>query len=275
MSFNNPFGSRPVGGYSERMNRIPGKTVLITGASSGIGEACARRFAAEGASLVLWARRSDRLQQLAAELEEQSGRPVVTEGVDVRDRPAVFAAADRLKRDGVIPDVLINNAGLASGLAPVQEGDPDDWDRMIDTNVKGLLHVSRVVLPMMHEAGRGHVINIGSTAGHLTYPRGNVYAATKFAVRALTDGMNLDQAGSPIRVSSVDPGMVETEFSVVRFHGDEERARQVYAGFTPLSAEDVADAVLYVANAPPHVNVFDLVLMPTAQRNVYVVDRKD
>jgi 3-hydroxy acid dehydrogenase / malonic semialdehyde reductase len=275
MSVNNPFGSRPEGGYSERMNHIRDKTVLITGASSGIGEACARRFAAEGASLVLWARRSDRLRQQAAALENACGRPIVTEGVDVRDRAAVFEAADRLKRDGVIPDVLINNAGLASGMATVQEGDPDDWDRMIDTNVKGLLHVSRAVLPMMHEAGRGHVINIGSTAGHLTYPRGNVYAATKFAVRALTDGMNLDQAGSPIRVSSVDPGMVETEFSVVRFHGDEERARQVYAGFTPLSADDVADAVFYVANAPPHVNVFDLVLMPTAQRNVYVVDRKD
>lgn len=181
-------------------------------------------------------------------------------------RSAVRAAAG-------VPDVLPNNAGLARGFDRVQEADPADWDAMIDTNVKGLLNVTRAVLPRMIAAGRGHVINLGSTAGHEQYPRGNVYAATKFAVRALTEGINLDVAGTPIRVSSVSPGYVETEFSRVRFAGDEERARRVYEGFRPLSADGVADAVAYVAGAPEHVNVLELVLLPTAQRNVYVVDR--
>jgi 3-hydroxy acid dehydrogenase / malonic semialdehyde reductase len=254
------------------MNRVRDLTVLVTGATSGIGEACARRFAAEGAHLVLWARRHDRLERLAAELQQAHGIQVQARVVDVRVRQDVFAAAEELQDR--VPHVLINNAGLASGLAPFQESDPEDWDLMIDTNVKGLLNVSRAVLSLMYASGRGHVINIGSMAGHMTYPKGNVYAATKYAVRALTEGMNLDAAGTPIRVSSVDPGLVETEFSVVRFHGDAARARQVYTGFQPLSGEDVADAVFYVANLPPHVNVLDLVLVPRAQRNVYVVDRE-
>jgi 3-hydroxy acid dehydrogenase / malonic semialdehyde reductase len=255
------------------MSRIQGKRVLITGASSGIGEACARRFAAEGADLVLWARRSDRLQRLAADLQAEHGRTVHTTPIDVRDRDHVFDCGRRLAQAGSVPDVLVNNAGLASGLAPFHESDPDDWDRMIDTNVKGLLAVSRAIMPLMIARGSGHIINIGSTAGHLTYPKGNVYAATKYAVRALTEGMNLDAAGTGVRVSSVDPGFVETEFSVVRFHGDATRAQQVYAGFTPLTGDDVADAVCYVAGLPPHVNVLDLVVVPTAQRNVYVVER--
>jgi 3-hydroxy acid dehydrogenase / malonic semialdehyde reductase len=255
------------------MNRIDGMNVLITGASSGIGEACARRFAAEGAHLILWARRGDRLAQLSDTLEAAHGRPARVATVDVRDRKAVFAAAAELGEADVVPHVLVNNAGLASGLAPFQESDPDDWDRMIDTNVKGLLNVSRAILPLMYEAGRGHVINIGSLAGHMTYPNGNVYAATKYAVRALTDGMNLDALGSAIRVSSVDPGLVETEFSLVRFSGDAERASQVYAGMRPLTGDDVADVVCYVAAAPEHVNILDVVMVPTAQRNVYVRDR--
>jgi NADP-dependent 3-hydroxy acid dehydrogenase YdfG len=193
--------------------------------------------------------------------------------VDVRDRAAVGAAVAALVQAGEVPDVLVNNAGLAAGFDRFQESDPDDWDLMIDTNVKGLLTVSRAVMPLMIERGRGHIINIGSTAAHMTYPRGNVYAATKHAVRALTEGMNLDAAGTPIRVSCVDPGFVETEFSVVRFHGDSERAGKVYEGFRPLSGDDVADAVAYVAGAPEHVNVFDMIIMPTAQRNAYVVDR--
>lgn len=246
------------------------RLVLVTGATSGIGEACARRFAAEGARLVLWARREERLDALAADLAGTHGCDVATAQVDVRDRQRVFDQAQKLAE---APHVLVNNAGLASGLAPFQESDPEDWDRMIDTNVKGLLNVSRAILPRMYEAGRGHVINIGSTAGHMTYPKGNVYAATKYAVRALTEGMNLDAAGTAVRVSSVDPGFVETEFSVVRFRGDAERAKQVYTGFQPLSGDDVADAVLYVASLPPHANILDLVLVPTAQRNVYVVDR--
>ena len=257
------------------MNRIRGKLILITGASAGIGEACARRCAAEGANLVLWARRQDRLADLAGELREEAELEIRVAGVDVRDRKAVEAEAAEMREASLIPDVLINNAGLASGLAPLQEGDPEDWDRMIDTNVKGLLHVSRAFLPQMIELGRGHIVNIGSTAGHQVYPRGNVYNATKFAVRALTEGMNLDVAGTPIRVSSVDPGFVHTEFSLVRFGGDRQQADAIYQGFQPLLAEDVADAIHYVINAPEHVNVFNLMLLPTAQRNIYVVDREE
>jgi len=255
------------------MERMEDRTVLVTGASSGIGAACARRFGASGARLVLWARREERLRDVAAKIEEHTGRAVRTGTVDVRDREAVRMAAEALAAEGVVPEVLVNNAGLAAGLDPVQSGDPDDWDRMIDTNLKGLLWVSRAFLPHMIEAGRGHVINVGSTAGHQVYPRGNVYNATKFGVRALTEGMNLDLAGTPLRASSVDPGLVETEFSVVRFHGDRERAEAVYEGYEPLSADDVADAIHYVAAAPDHVNVFQIVLLPAAQRNVYVLDR--
>lgn len=257
------------------MSRLQGKLALITGATAGIGEACARRFAAEGADLILWARRSARLERLAAELPAAHGVRVDFHVVDVRDRDRVDEVAAVLVEAGQAPDVLLNNAGLAAGLAKIQDGDPSDWDRMLDTNVKGLLNVTRALLPAMIRRGRGHVINIGSTAGHQVYPMGNVYNASKFAVRALTEGMNLDVSGTGLRVSSVDPGFVETEFSVVRFHGDEQRAEAVYRGFQPLAAEDVADAVFYVANAPAHVNVADLILLPTAQRNVYVLDRAE
>ncbi len=253
---------------------MKGSLALITGASAGIGEAIARRFAAEGADVALWARREDRLTALADELRGRGTRAHAT-AVDVRDRGSVDEAARELLRDVGTPDILVNNAGLASGLSFVQEGDPEDWDRMIDTNLKGLLNVTRAILPAMVERGTGHVINIGSTAGHQVYPKGNVYNATKFGVKALTEGMNLDVAGTGIRVSSVDPGFVQTEFSVVRFHGDEDRAGAVYEGFQPLTAEDVADVVTFVATRPAHVNVHDVVLLPTAQRNVYVLDRKE
>ena len=256
------------------MNRIHDKLILITGASSGIGEACARRFAADGARLILWARRLDRLDRLADELEQAHGGHVHVAQVDVRDRARVNEATAAIAEAGDVPHVLLNNAGLASGLDPLQDSDPADWDVMIDTNVKGLLNVTRAILPLMIAAGRGHIVNLGSTAGHVTYPKGNVYAATKYAVRALTDGINLDVAGTPIKVSSVDPGYVDTEFSLVRFHGDAARAERVYDGFRPLSAADVADAIAYVIGVPEHVNIFDVVMMPTAQRNVYVVDRK-
>jgi 3-hydroxy acid dehydrogenase/malonic semialdehyde reductase len=255
------------------MSRISGKLALITGASSGIGRSCARRFAADGANLVLWARRRDRLQELATELERDHRVTVGIEAVDVRDRAAVGRAAQALAAAGRVPDILLNNAGLAAGLAKLQDGDPDDWDRMIDTNLKGLLNVSRAVLPLMLQRGTGHVVNVGSTAGHQVYPGGNVYNATKFGVRALSEGMNLDVAGSAVRVSSVDPGHVETEFALVRFHGDAERAGKVYTGFRPLSPDDVADAVAYVVNAPDHVNVADLIILPAAQRSVSVIDR--
>lgn len=252
---------------------LTGKRILITGASAGIGAACARRFAAEGAELILWARRLERLDRLADEIEQQHGRHVHIAAVDVRDRNAVLSAVDALVEVDATPDVLLNNAGLASGLAAIQDGSFEDWDRMIDTNVKGVLNVTRAVLPHMIRAGRGHIVNIGSTAGHMVYPKGNVYNATKFAVKALTEGINVDVVGTPIRVSSVDPGFVETEFSVVRFAGDEDRARQVYEGFQPLRAADVADAVHYVISAPPHVNVTQMIVVPTAQRNAYVLNR--
>ena len=255
------------------MSRVSGKLALITGASSGIGEACARRLAAEGAHLALWARRQERLTKLGAELERAHGVAVRIAEVDVRDRAAVNGAAAELLA-AQVPDILINNAGLAAGFSKIHEGDVDDWDRMIDTNLKGLLNVTRAILPQMVTRRRGHVVNIGSTAGHMSYPKGNVYSATKAGVRALTEGMNLDVAGTPIRVSSVDPGFVETEFSDVRFRGDAAKAKAVYRGFTPLSAADVADAVAYVLNLPEHVNVFDMIIVPTAQRNVYVVDRE-
>lgn len=253
--------------------RFHGRTVLITGASSGIGAACAQRFARDGADVILWARRLDRLQRLADRIESDTGMHVHVREVDVRDRAAVSDAAAALADGDAVPHVLVNNAGLAAGFDPVQDGNPDDWDRMIDTNVKGLLNVTRSILPRMIRLGRGHIINIGSVAGRMTYPRGNVYAATKHAVRALTEGMNLDVAGTPIRVSSVDPGFVETEFSVVRFGGDEDRAGMVYEGFRPLTGDDVADTIAYIAGLPDHVNVLDVAIVPTAQRNVYVVDR--
>jgi len=254
------------------MGRIQGKLALITGASSGIGQSCARRFAAEGADLVLWARRKERLDALAGELE-QTGVAVRTAAVDVRDRAAVSAAAEGLLRDTGVPDILLNNAGLAAGLSKTHEGDPDDWDRMIDTNLKGLLHVTRAIMPAMIARGTGHVVNIGSTAGHQVYPMGNVYNATKFGVKALTEGMNLDCAGTKVRVSSVDPGHVQTEFAEVRFHGDRARADKLYDGFRPLAPDDVADVVAYVVNLPEHMNILDVVVLPSAQRNVYVIDR--
>ncbi len=256
------------------MNRIQGKVVLITGATAGIGEACARAFADRGARLILVARRAERLAELKRVLEAEHAVDVRIEVLDVRDREAVLAFGHSLEAEGVIPDVLVNNAGLARGLGPIHEGRFDDWDEMIDTNIKGLLNVTRAILPLMVARDRGHIVNLGSTAGHLVYPGGNVYNATKFAVRALNQAMNVDLLGTRIRVSSIDPGAVETEFSKVRFHGDEERASAVYRGFQPLTAEDIADAVVYVVNAPEHVNIQNMVILPTAQRNAYLVDRR-
>ena len=256
------------------MNRLAGKRVLITGASAGIGEACARYFAAQGSHLLLSARRLDRIDALASELAEGARNrgpygTLSTSPTGTRCSRIV----DGLAADGLIPDVLINNAGKAKGLDTLQEGDLDHWDEMIDTNVKGLLYVTRAVLPHMVERDSGHVINIGSIAGRWVYPKGAVYNATKFAVRALSEAMNIDLLGTKIRVSSVDPGLAETEFSEVRFDGDTERAASVYSDTIPLTADDVADAVLYVANAPPHVDIFNLVMMPTVQRYPGYIER--
>ena len=257
------------------MNRIEGRTALITGATAGIGRACARAFARQGAHLVLVGRRDERLKALAKELTDESGVNVHIHALDVRDRDDVSRLAAELESAGVEVDILLNNAGKARGLDPLHEGDLDDWDEMIDTNVKGLLYFSRAFLPGMVARNRGHVINVGSTSGRWTYPKGNVYCGTKFAVVGITEGMNLDLAGTKVRVSSVDPGLVETEFSRVRFHGDDDRAEGVYQGYRPLAPEDVADAVLYVANAPEHVDVFNLVILPTDQRHSMLVHKVD
>jgi 3-hydroxy acid dehydrogenase / malonic semialdehyde reductase len=257
------------------MNRIKNKLALITGASAGIGEATARRFASDGCNLALWARRADKLAELANALRKEHGVQVSTDIVDVRDRAAVNDAAQRMVQDVGIPHILVNSAGLASGMANLQDGDPDDWDLMLDTNVKGLLLVTRAVLPRMIAEGRGHIVNMGSAAGHMTYPKGNVYNASKYAVRALNEAMSLDLLGTPIRVSSVDPGLVETEFSVVRFHGDRERAKTPYKGLQPLVADDIADVIGYIVNTPEHVNILDVLIYPTAQRNVYTVHRDE
>lgn len=250
------------------MDRIKGKTVLITGASSGIGYACAEAFADREANLVLAARRLERLEELQEKLSRRR-ISVHVRRLDVRDRGDVLGFAAGMKEDGIYPDILVNNAGLSAGLDKLHEGDFEDWDRMIDTNIKGLLNVSRAVIPLMVERNSGHVVNIGSIAGHQVYPRGNVYNATKFAVRALTEGMSIDLLGTKVRVSCISPGAVHTEFSEVRFHGDRERAEKVYTGYEPLTAADVADAVLYVTNTPEHVNILELLMLPTAQRNVY------
>ena len=255
------------------MNRIAGKRVLITGASAGIGEACARLFAEKGADLVLTARREDRITALASELAHEHDVQAVAYKLDVTDRAAVFSFVAGLATERILPDVLINNAGKGMGLDKLHEGDVDDWEDMIDTNVKGLLYMTRAVMPHMVSRDAGHVINIGSIAGRWASPKGAVYSATKFAVSALNEGMNMDLLGTRVRVSSVDPGLTQTEFSEVRFHGDAERAKKVYAGTTPLTPADIADAVAYVANAPNHVNVFNLVLMPTDQRHAMLLHR--
>ncbi|HOW58007.1 MAG TPA: SDR family NAD(P)-dependent oxidoreductase [Smithellaceae bacterium] len=256
------------------MNRIKGKTVLITGASSGIGKACAEQCAGCQANLILAARRFDRLQTLKNDLEKMHGIVVFIHRLDVRVRQDVENFVSQLAARDICPDILINNAGLSAGLDKLHEGNFDDWERMIDTNVKGLLYVSRAVIPLMIKAGKGHVVNIGSIAGHQVYPCGNVYNATKFAVRALTEAMNIDLSGTDIRVSCVSPGAANTEFSTVRFHGDTKKADMIYTGYKPLSADDIADAVLYILNAPEHVNIQNILITPTAQRNIYCVDRR-
>ncbi len=236
-------------------------TVLVTGASSGIGLACAQAFARAGARLVLCARRRERLTGLADSLDAE----VRILPLDVRDRAAVSAAVDGLDDGWRNIDVLVNNAGLAVGFGPLQDNDPADWDRMIDTNVTGLLNMTHAVVPGMVRRGRGHVVNIGSIAGHQTYPNGAVYCATKAAVDRITTGLRMDLLGKGVRVSTVDPGAVETEFSVVRFSGDHDRADRVYDGMTPLTADDVAEAVVWIADRPAHVQVAQVMLLPTDQ----------
>ena len=256
------------------MHTVRNQIVLITGASSGIGRATALAFAAEGARLLLCARRTDRLEALRHDAGTAGAANVHTFSLDVRDRSAVEASIDSLPEDWKNVDILVNNAGLSRGLAKLYEDDPENWEEMIDTNVKGLLYVTRAVVPGMVERGRGHVINMGSTAGHQTYANGAVYCASKAAERAITEGLKIDLIGTPVRVTSIDPGMVETEFSQVRFRGDHERAAKVYQNITPLQPEDVADAIVWVATRPARVNIHSILMTTIDQANSTVFNRR-
>lgn len=256
------------------MSLLQGKTVLITGASSGIGRATAHAFAAQGARLLLCARRIDRLTELVRELASlPSGPDVFAFRLDVRDAGAVAEILGGLPEEWRAVDVLVNNAGLSRGLAKFQDDDPENWEEMLDTNVKGLLYVTKAVVPGMIERGRGHVISMGSIAGHQTYPNGAVYCASKAAEKAISDGLRLDLIGTPVRVSSVDPGMVQTEFSEVRFRGDAGRAAKVYENITPLTAEDIAETIVWVASRPAHVQIHSIVMTTIDQASATVLHR--
>jgi 3-hydroxy acid dehydrogenase/malonic semialdehyde reductase len=257
------------------MTDLNGKIVLITGASSGIGRACAAAFAGAGADLILAARRRERLAELKADLEREHGIRTVVMPVDVSRVKSVEAAFGKLPAKWRAVDILVNNAGLVRGMEPEWEVSPEDVDVMVDTNVKGLLAMTRQCVPGMIERGFGHVINIGSIAGREAYPGGSVYCATKFAVRALSRGLKMDLLGTPVRVTSIEPGMVETEFSVVRFRGDTDKAAAVYAGMTPLTGADIADAVLYAATRPAHVNISEMLVFPTDQATARLVHRRE
>ncbi|MFD2873927.1 SDR family oxidoreductase [Mucilaginibacter ximonensis] len=250
------------------------KIALITGATAGIGEACAELFARENYNLILTGRRADRLEKLAANLNKKYNTEVAICAFDVRDREQVTANFEALPAKWKKVDVLINNAGLSQGLDPIQKGSLDDWDTMIDTNIKGLLYVTKVVSNWMVENGKGHIVNLGSIAGKEVYPNGNVYCATKHAVDALSQGMRIDLVQHGIKVTAIHPGAVETEFSEVRFHGDKERAKKVYDGFEPLVAEDIAETIYFVVSRPKHVNINELLIMPTAQATASNIVRK-
>jgi NADP-dependent 3-hydroxy acid dehydrogenase YdfG len=256
------------------MTKLKGQIVFITGASAGIGAACAAAFAQEGARLLLAARRLDRLRETVDALKEAGASDVHCIELDVRDNDAVTKAIAALPSEWKRIQVLVNNAGLSRGLDKVYQGKTEDWDEMIDTNVKGLLYVTRAVAPGMVERGSGHVINMGSTAGEMTYPNGAVYCATKAAERAINDGLRQDLMGTPVRVTSIDPGMVETDFSVVRFRGDAERAAKVYQNITPLSPADVADAIVWAASRPAHVNIARVVMTSIDQANSVLFNRR-
>jgi len=248
------------------------KTAIITGASSGIGRETARLFARQGIRLILCGRREERLQRLEEELSRLT--EVMYLSFDIREKEEIQAAISSLPDAFSHVDILINNAGNAHGLDPIQEGSIDDWEAMIDINVKGLLYMTRFVLPGMVERGHGHVVNIGSIAGKEAYPGGNVYVATKFAVDGLTRAMRQDLLGTGVKVSAVHPGLVHTEFSEVRFKGDKERAESVYKGYRPLLPEDVADSIWYIVSRPAHVNIADLLILPTDQASATLVDKK-
>lgn len=256
------------------MGNLKGKIVFITGASAGIGQATARAFAREGARLLLAARRLERLENMKPELLEAGADAVYTLALDVRNREQVEQQIRSLPEEWQPIVVLINNAGLSRGLDKVYEAKVEDWEEMIDTNVKGMLYVTRAVVPGMVARGRGHIVNLGSTAGEMTYPGGSVYCGTKAAERAINDGLRQDLLGTPVRVTSIDPGMVETEFSEVRFHGDKERAAKVYQGLTPLTPADVADAIVWAVSRPAHVNIARVLMTSIDQANSLLFHRK-
>ena len=249
------------------------KTILITGASSGIGEGCARKFASQGARLILNSRSTDKLTALAEELKEKYDAECYVMPFDVCNREAAAAALNALPQEWRSIDVLINNAGLAIGVDKEHEGSLDEWDVMIDTNIKALLSMTRLVVPGMVERGKGHIINIGSSAGDAAYPGGSVYCATKAAVKALSDGLRIDLVDTPLRVTNIKPGLVETNFSVVRFRGDKEKADNVYRGIKPLNGDDIAEVAYFAASAPEHMQVAEILVMPTYQATGTIVSK--
>ena len=254
---------------------LKGKIVFVTGASAGIGAATALAFAEQGAKLLLAARRAGRLAEVASKAKERGSPSVHSIDLDVRDHRALQNTIDRLPEEWSEIDILVNNAGLSRGLDKIYMGKVEDWDEMIDTNVKGLLYITRAVVPGMVVRGRGHVINLGSTAGEMAYPNGAVYCGTKAAERMINDGLRQDVLGTPIRVTSVDPGMVETDFSLVRFRGDTERAAKVYKGVKPLTPEDVAEVIVWAAMRPAHVNIARVLMTPVQQANSILFHREE
>ena len=253
---------------------ISGKIACVTGASSGIGAATAEALAEAGCNLVISARREDKIKDFAEYLTEKYGIKCFGGVLDVRNQKDVEKFFAKLPKTFKNIEILVNNAGLAKDMTPLYDNKISDWEQMIDTNVKGLLYVTKAVLPGMVKRDKGHIVNIGSTAGRGTYPGGTVYCATKHAVNAITNGLRKDLLKTSLRVTTIDPGAVETEFSMVRFEGDQARSDKVYEGYEPLHAEDIADAVLYVVTRPPHVNVSDMIIYPTAQRDYHLVNRK-
>jgi 3-hydroxy acid dehydrogenase / malonic semialdehyde reductase len=256
------------------MEKIKSKIVFISGAGSGIGKACAEKFAENGAKLILCSRNIDKLIKVAGEINKKYDTDILTYQLDVRDREKVKTVIDELPKSWRKIDVLVNNAGGALGMEKFQAGSIDDWDEMIDSNVKGLLYLSRNIVPLMIRNKKGHVINIGSIAGVAAYPNGAVYCGVKAAVKLISDGLRIDTVDTPIRVTNIQPGLVETNFSVVRFHGDEERANKVYQGIKALRAEDIADIVYFSASLPAHVQICEVTVTPTYQASATVVHRQ-
>lgn len=256
------------------MNSLKNKIVFITGATAGIGKSSAYAFAKEGAKLILTARRIDVLNELANDLKKEFNTEVYAAKLDVKNLKEVKHVIDSLPADWKNIDILLNNAGLAKGFGHIYTDDEINWDEMIDTNIKGVLYVTRQIVPGMIERGGGHIINLGSTAGHMSYANGGVYCATKFGIRAISDALRIELLDKNVRVSSVDPGAVETEFSNTRFNGDKEKAKNVYKGITPLNGDDIAEAIIFCATRPPHANINEIIITPSVQANSFFIHRK-